>query len=182
MSVLEVGRAYIAGRINWQGAKYSYRSGKHELLLFFDSPSRADVQSVRDAPCEFALALEPPVIFFIYRFGESINWWNAPYSWHMVPAEQRSLPETGGPETQALLHVVLVDAGTGIVCALRAVTFSPEFTRALHAGIREQAESRWPGQAAYDAALADLCRRYPTSADLLRRVSARTFGGSDKTA
>ncbi len=178
MTVLEVGRPYIVGRRKWpEGVEYNCRSGGHELRLFFDSPSASEIEAVRIGECEFALVMEGPVIFLMYKFGVAINWSDAPYSWHLVPEDQRTLPEPEGPETRALLQVVLIDAASGLVRALRALTFSPVFTRALHAAIRAQADMIWAGKASYDAALADAYRRYPASTDLLRGAVARTFGG-----
>lgn len=87
------------------------------------------------------------------------------------------LPETEGPRTRALLEVVLVDADTDLARAICVVSFSPEFTRALHGAIRAQAAAPWIGQAAYDAALTEVYRRYPTGGDLLQRAVARTLGG-----
>ena len=174
----QVGKPYIPGRAGWpEGVEYSYRAGEHELCFFFRSPPRAQVEALRTGECEFALVVDRPVIYLMYRFGEAINWSDAPYSWHLIPQDQRTLPGPEGSETGAMLHVLLIDADNSRVLALRAVTFSPAFTRALHAAIRAQAVLPWVGQAAYDAALADLYRRYPTSADLLRCVLARTWGG-----
>jgi hypothetical protein len=174
----QVGRPYIPGRAGFpEGVEYNFRAGEHELLFFFYSPSRAEVKALRTGECEFALAVEGPVIFLLYRFGTAINWSDAPYSWHLIPPDQCTLPEAQGPDTRALLQIIVVDAVSGLLLALRVVTFSPTFTGALYAAIRAQAENSWVGQAAYDAALADLYRRYPTSADLLKRAVGRTQGG-----
>ena len=174
----QVGKPYIPGRAGFpEGVEYNYRAGEHELLFFFRSPPRAQIKALRTGECEFALVVEGPVIFLMYHFGEAINWSDAPYSWHLVPEDQRALPAPEGPDRRALLQIILVDAASGLVLALRAVTFSPAFTRGLHAAIRAQAASRWVGQAAYDAALADIYRRYPTSAHLLRCATLRTRGG-----
>jgi hypothetical protein len=176
--VLEVGKPYISGRREWpEGVEYNFRAGEHELCFFFRSPPRIEVEALLRGEAEFALVVDGPVIFLMYRFGEAINWSDAPYSWHLVPQDQRTLPDPEGPATRALLQIILVDAASGLILALRVVTFSPTFTRALHAAIRAQAENTWGGRAAYHAAFADLYRCYPTSADLLRCAGARTCGG-----
>lgn len=177
--MLEVGEPYIAGRTSWpEAVEYNYRAGAHELRMFFDSPRAPTINSVRAGAADFALVVEPPVIFLLYRFAPAIAWSDAPYSCHLVPEDQRTLPDAEGPQTRALLHVVLVDAGTGLIRALRLVTFSPAYTRALHDAIREQASSPWLSGPTYDAALADIYRRYPTSAELLKHAIAQTFGGA----
>ena len=176
--VLEVGKPYISGRREWpEGVEYNFRAGGHELRMFLHGPRASEVEAVRKGECEFALVVKGPVIFFMYRFGKAVYWSDPSYSWHMVPEDQRTLPDPEGLETRALLHMLLVDAKNGLVLALRTVSFSPAFTRALHDAIRAQAASPWVGQATYDAALADLYRRYPTSDDLLRCAAVRTWGG-----
>ena len=176
---LEVGKPYIAGRTSWpEGVAYDFRGDAHELRMFLRSPSVSEVRAVRGEVADFAVVAEPPLLFLLYCFGRVIPWSDAPYSWHLVPEYQRSLPDVGGPETRALLQIILVDATTGLVRALRAVTFSPAFTRALHDAIRAQASAPWPGQAGYETALAAVYQRDKTSADLLKRAIAQTFGGA----
>jgi hypothetical protein len=41
----------------------------------------------------------------------------------------------------AVLQIILIDAMTGIVQAIRAVTLDTEFSQALHQAIREQMQS-----------------------------------------
>lgn len=176
----EVGRPFIPGQTSWPDgtAAYNYQAGQHALTLFLGSPSHAEVADARIGKAEFGLVVEPPVLFLLYRFGRAIPWSDAPYTWHMASPERRTIPDTTGlVEPRALLSVVLVDAHTGIIRALRAVSFSPALTAALHLAIREQAEAPWVGQVAYDAALAELYRRYPSSRDLLKLARARTPGG-----
>jgi hypothetical protein len=107
--------------------------------MFFEAPRPA----VRNGKCEFAVTVEGPVIFFLYRFGHTITWSDVPYSWCLVPEVQWSLPEPEGEESPALLHIILVNAGTGIVRVLRGVTLSPAFTQALDEAIRAQAAAPW---------------------------------------
>jgi hypothetical protein len=179
MHVLQVGKPYIADRGQWpEAVEYNYRGGEHDLRMFFRAPGQQEVEAVRKGRCDFAVAVEGPVIFLLYCFRPAADWSDAPYSWHLLPETEQALPDVEGPETRALLQVVLTDAQTGLVRVLRAVTFSPSFTRALHRAIRQQAASPWPGRAAYDAALRDLYRRYATSEDLLRRAVAWTVGGT----
>jgi hypothetical protein len=156
---------------------YNFRAGTHELRMFFRLPTRREVEAVRKGRCEFALAFEGPVIFLMYFFDPAIDWSDAPYCWHLVPEVERTLPQRGGPETRALLQANLVEAQSGLVRALRVVTFLPAFTRALHFAIREQAALPWLGREAYEEALASIYKRYPTSGDLLARAVARTVGG-----
>src|SRR5215831_8746401 len=115
MHVLEVEKPYIAVRTQWlEEVEYNYRGGEHELRMFFSAPGRQEVEAVRKGRCEFALAVEGPVIFLVYCFRPTVDWSDAPYSWHLVPENEQTLPDAEGPETRALYQLVLTDAQTGL--------------------------------------------------------------------
>jgi hypothetical protein len=180
MHALEIGKLYHPGVRCWpEGGEYNFRSGGHELLLRFARPAAQEIEDVRRGDCEFALALVGDILFFLYRFGQVAGWSDAPYTWHLLPEDQRippQPPDTG--ESRALLQVILLDASTGIVRALRGVTLSPAFTRSLHTAIQVQMGTPWAGWKEYDRQLATAYRRYRSSADLLTISTARTRGGA----
>lgn len=155
--------------------EYNYFDAGHELRLFFRSPRRAEIEAVKRERAEFALLVEGSVIFFLYRFGfsDGVPWSDAPYTLHLVPEERRQVPTGSG---RALLTVVLADAQSGVVRAIRAVTLSEEFTATLHETIRDQAASRW-SQAEYDHDLAVAYAEYPDTESMLEKAIARTRGG-----
>ena len=177
-TILSLGQQYIPGRSQYpEAVQYNWRGGQHELLMWLASPSRAEISDIRQGQAEFALVVEPPLIVLLYRFGRAIPWSDAPYSWHLVPEAEQTLPDTTDAiEPHALLQVILVDASTGLVQGLRAVSFSPAFTAALHSAIAEQAGQPWDA-GAYNAALASLYGRYPSSTELLGQARSRTRGG-----
>jgi len=179
VSVLEVGQPYVAGRTAWrEGAEYSFRRGEHELRIFLPSASPAEIEAVRAGEAEFALVVELPVIFLMYRFGSLFRWSDSTFSWPPVPAAPRALLAPEGSETRALLRIALVNAESGLVLALRTITLSPLFTHRLYGAIREQARMAGVGRKTYDLILADVHRRYPIATDLLKRAVARTMGGA----
>ncbi len=175
MPFLEVGKPYIPGRTSIDPrAEYNFRAGQHQLLLCFSELTEDDTTAVRAGDAEFGLLIYGMVIFLLYRFHAVIDWCDAPYSWHLLPADERQLPETlMTAETRALLSVVLVDADHNIVRALRAVTLSPEFSQALHTAITEQAEERWDRKE-FDAHLHSAYQFFSTTEQMLSRAIART--------
>jgi hypothetical protein len=179
MTALEVGKSYVAGRASIEPrVQYSFRAGQHELLLALSRLTEDELTAVRDGNAEFALFVYGLVIFFLYRFQPAIAWSAASYSWHLVPAAERQLPEPPATaETRALLSVVLVDADENIVCALRTVTFSPEFMRVLRTAITEQAAGRWDPED-YETHLHSAYLSWPTTEEMLSRAIARTKGGA----
>jgi hypothetical protein len=139
--LLQVGKPYDPDRRAWpEGADYNYRSGGHELRIFLRAAARSEVEAVQSGPVEFGFFAEPEGLFLITRFGPRLSF-DCSYNWHRVAEGDRSLPppsEETSPELRALLTIILVEATTGVVLALRGVTFSPEFTRSLHRAIGDQ--------------------------------------------
>jgi hypothetical protein len=77
-----------------------------------------------------------------------------------------------------MLLVILVEAETGFVRGLRAVSLSSEFTAALHRAIASQATQPWRGKAHHDASVDAIYRRYPETTEMVRRVTSRCRGGA----
>lgn len=179
MAEYSVGKPYIPGRRNWpENCEYNYRSGTHELRMFLRGLTGPEVMAIRRGECEFGLFVQEDIILLLYRFDAAVAWSDAPYSWHRVPEGQRDFPEPhGSPEGRDTLQVILVDALTGIVRALRIVSFSPAFTMVLRSAIRDQAARPWPGAAEYDRQLKQIYNRY-TSEQIVARAIARTMGGA----
>jgi hypothetical protein len=170
---IRVGEPFPGGfSVMQDGAHYNFNRAGHSLLLAFHSPSSDEVQAVKSGVRKrFAFAVEQGVIFFLAKFGDQ-NWMDTPFTIHLVPEDYRELPpETDGTTEHALLLTVMVEARTGIVQAMNACTFTPAFTRRLHAAIRAQAERPWRGRAAHDSAIARVYRTFSTR-QLVKRARA----------
>lgn len=171
MPVYEVGKLF-SSRTSWpEMAQYHYMAGEHHLHVFMRQPSEIEVKATKTGMAEFALVVEQDIIFLLYQLSP-IPWSDAPYSWHMVPADQRTLPADVPQGKGALLTVMLIDATTGIIKAIRAVGLGTNFTNTLHAAIRDQA-ARSFDQPRYDEQLNRTYARYPTTDLLLSRAVAR---------
>jgi len=161
-----VGQLYHPGRTRWpEAAQYDYRSGQHELVMFWSGISPGDIQAVKRGTCEFEMVELPPVIFLLYRINGACDWSDQPYSWHLLAEDERMLPPPG--PGRALMQVRLVACETGILRAQRLISLKPRLTQRLHAAIRRQAAAPWPGDEAYDNALSAAYRQYPTAEALL---------------
>lgn len=112
----QVGRPYHPGRRSWpEQAQYNYRAGGHELVLFLTRPSSREVRAVTRVSAEFALhvASDGDPIVLLYRFSNQdssgLPWSDAPYSWHLVPQEERTLATAwafGQPSSANPAHVL----------------------------------------------------------------------------
>jgi hypothetical protein len=158
-------------------ARYTYADGEHDLLLRMRGIGDRHVEAVRQTEAEFALLAADPLLLLAARFGDAIPWSVASYCWHHVPRERRTLPPAphSPEEKRAFLAVALAEAESGTIRATRNVTLSLDFTRALHAAIRRQAQVSWNSKAAARAR-ADLDRRYPTAEALVAQASVRSLG------
>jgi hypothetical protein len=111
--------------------------------------------------------------------GKVVCSFDCSYQWHRVSPEERSQPpawEETSPELRALLTIILVEASTGIILALRSVSYSPAFTRSLHRAIADQAALPYDA-AAHEAAVADIVHRLDTNA-IWERCAVRCEGGA----
>jgi hypothetical protein len=179
MYAIEVGKPYHPARRSWRdGSDYTYRSAGHELRVFLRDAARAEVVAVQSGPVEFGFFAEPEGLFLITRFGSKLSF-DCSYNWHRVSAEGRTLPpptEKTSPELRARMTIILVEATTGMVLALRTVKFSPEFTRALHRAIADQVAA--PYDRAAHERWADGMTAQNSTEQLWARCTMRCQGGA----
>lgn len=174
MQILAVGQQYDPSIKEWpEGCHYNYDLGGHWLHYFYQVPSDIEINSIQAGPARFGLFIEEPVIFLLHQFGD-MPWNDAPYSWWLVTEEYRRLPQFT-PGEHAFLRVVLIDTSTGIVAALRALTFSPAFTQKLHEAILRQAESPW-SPSRHDEVIRSVYSRF-TAHELVQRAQILCRGG-----
>lgn len=139
MHAYVVGQPYSKTRTRWpEVVEYNYRGGEHELRAFLEKPAAGEIAAIKAGACKFGVMVVDPVIFFLYDFGDGKIDGDAPFSMHLVPASERQAPPALAPGQQVLLHVILVDATTGIIKALRVVSMSPAMSAALHEAIKHQ--------------------------------------------
>jgi hypothetical protein len=144
LHALEVGKPYDPRRRSWpEGADYNFREGAHELRIFLAGASPREVEAIRSGPVEFGFFAGPLGLFLITRFGSSLSF-DCSYHWQRMAETtgDRTMPpasEETSPALRALLAIILIEASNGTVLTLRTVTFSPEFTRAIHRAIAGQA-------------------------------------------
>ena len=179
MHRLEVGKPYHPGRRRWpEGSDYNFRNGGHELRLFVGGATLPEVEAVRSGPVQFGFFAEPEGLFLITRFGTRMSF-DCSYNWHRVSENDRTLPpptEETSPELRALLTILLIEATNGVVLAIRTVTFSPEFTRALHRAIADQVAA--PYDRAAHERWADGMTAQNSTEQLWARCTMRCQGGA----
>lgn len=179
----EVGKLYHPDRARWDEAtNYNYRGGRHELLVFMPDPSPRELRAWREGTWQFGLVARPELLFLLFKPGD-MPWSDAPYSWWQLQRQRpdEAIPpfELPNPTSRALLSAILVDAATGIVRVIKGVTFSPEFSQALHGAISALMAEE-VAEIDYSRAVDRYYRIYPeTDPHLLARATARCTGGEE---
>jgi hypothetical protein len=142
MHAIIVGEKYEPNVIDRpEGCHYNFDETGHWLRLMWSNPIDLEISSVQSGRARFGLYVHDTVIFLLHQFGET-PWNEAAYSIHLVAQERRRIPEIN-PRLHALLKVILIDSATGVVAAIRALTFSADFTYRLHKAIRRQSKQLW---------------------------------------
>lgn len=173
MAILEIGKLYSPGRTEFpEGTEYNFSDAGHELRLFISSPERTEIDAVRKGRVQVGLLVEGPIIFLLFKLG-SMLWSDAPFSWWIVPEARRSQPQPISDGQGALLQIVLIDAATGIVKALRSVALDTEFSRALHDAIIQQMQQPIAPQD-YSNSVDRAYTKYPDTIDM---VQSSIIGG-----
>ena len=178
MQIVAIGKPLFEGRTELPGAiEYNYQSGDHTLLLSMKNLHPKEIEAVRSEEAEFGLYCENSIVFLLYRFGETLPWSDSAFSWWNVAEEDRRLPAPcENPATRILLKIILVEAATGNVKAIRVTTLSPEFTEKLHEAIRRQATGEEFSRAEFVARSLAIYKNQSPAALALKAV-VKTKGG-----
>ncbi len=142
-----------------EGVRYIYRNGAHDLTLFWNSPSSAEIFGLRDQPVTVGLYSQGPAAFFLYKINDVCEWSDAAFNVNLIPESERELPgEPTGERTR--LIITLVDAADGIIKGRRLVSLDRVITQALRHVMNEQAKSVFV-RPLYDIAVQETYARFP---------------------
>lgn len=149
-----------------EGARYVYRHGAHELTLFWNAPSEAEIDGFRAKPVEVGLFVQGPAAFLLYKIEQVCEWSDVAFNVHLVPADERELPAEP-PGDRARFRLILVAAEDGVIRAKRIVSLDKVMTQALRHVMTEQAQGAFD-RADYDAAVQATHARFPDSDAMIR--------------
>lgn len=149
-----------------EGVRYVYCQGAHELTLFWNGPTPGEVQGLRGAAVEVGLFTHGAAAFLLYKIKDVCEWSDAAFNAHLVPAEERELPQEATGD-RARLKITLVNADDGIVMARRIVSLDKVMTQALRHCMQEQMATPF-NRVLYDAAIAEVHARYADSDALVK--------------
>lgn len=178
MQIVAIGKPLFEGRTELPEAiEYNYQSGDHTLLLSMKNLNQKEIEAVREAEAEFGLYCENGIVFLLYRFGAHLPWSDSAFSWWNVAEEDRQMPAPqANPAERILLKIILVEAATGIVKAIRVTTLSPAFTEKLHDAIRQQATNEPFSRDEFVSRSLQIYQKF-TPADFAAKSIVKTKGG-----
>lgn len=180
-TVFQVGQPLDPHRRRWEeGVMYTYHQDMHQMLLFFTDIRSFERKAVERGVAHFGLYVEEYVIMLLFKMdgpggGKGIDWHDAPYSWHLLPAEARTMPPSPQDIHEgegAPLIILLIDAATGIIRAIRVMALSHEFTSHLYRAIREQADRPFDKHR-YQKQVLGLRQKFPTVPLMVAAAQAR---------
>jgi hypothetical protein len=155
---------------------YDFTDEGHELTLRRRRIRFWEVRTFRTNVVELGLFADGPFGVLTYRFGTTrrgFMWDYAPINWHLVAAPG-AVPPPVKDGLQAPLDVFLIKSWPPqIVAAVRRLVLPPEFTRALHSVLRDQAERPWSASE-LDRARDETYRKCPRIEDLVNLCKYRT--------
>jgi len=104
------------------------------LWAKYRKPTAKEIRNFKNGVPQFRYVVIDGVIYFLCRFGTG-NWMEAPF--HQEASFASKLPNP--PEGQGMaLHVLLVDASTGILRVQKIIGLSTHFTKELVQDILNQ--------------------------------------------
>lgn len=133
MRLSKVGMPFIPGvRSFSEDTTYNYTPGGHTLTLCVGNPTSNEICAVQKQEAVFGLLLRERTLFILAKFGR-LPWTASYYNWWINAPVMRPDPwlDLQGINSGISVSVCLVNASNGILAALRAVTLSHEFSRAL---------------------------------------------------
>lgn len=143
-----------------EGTLFELTSGGPILVIKYFKPTASERRSVKNDVFQIKLSIVDDVIFILFRFGIG-QWMDAPYNAKLSNYELYAPQEGYG----LLLHIMLVDASTGVLQVNRAIGLSTEFsTLLLHAATQQPYLGTLQE---YNARIARIYSRLSTT-DLLR--------------
>ena len=151
-----------------EGSRYVYAGEGHELVLFWNGPTAAEIEGFRVQPMETGLFTHGPAAFLLYKIENVCEWSDVAFNLHLVPEAERELPKEE-PGDRARLRLTLVDAEDGVIRAKRIVSLDKVMTQALKHAMAEQAATPF-NRIVYEGAVQEVYGRYADS-DALAAVA-----------
>jgi len=120
-----------------EGLHYNWDETGNVLRLFLLHPSPREINAILAGDIAFNLITYPECLFLLVKF-EGMPWWDAPYSWWIVPENRRTQPPELAEDESLLMFIFLINAITKKLIVERPVILPKPFAETLIKAVREQ--------------------------------------------
>lgn len=174
---IEVDKLFWPGIQSWP-ERFEYRvfDGNHMLQICAGRLKKRDIEAFHRGPIHLGLFLSEGVAFVLFKLDGLYDWSDQAISMGLVHAADREIPPLQ-EGTYQLLNVVLVEAETGLVKGMRAVTWSPHAASVLHRALSQQLETSFD-LARHAEVVAKVYAQHPNSKALARAALLRERAGT----
>lgn len=158
-NIFRVGEAIEEFRGRSEGTLLDISDDGAVMFVFFNSPTAQEIEQFQGQKrFEIRLARIKNIMMFLAKIG-NLEWMDFPYSPHL----SKNLTELKQLEAGVglALTVMLVDALTGEVKAIRLLGLSERFTKVVFRAINEEKMKAW-NQMEYNMNISDVYRKYST--------------------
>jgi hypothetical protein len=174
MYKIEVGQLYVPGHSEYpEGCEFNFSNAGYELRLFYGNPNRNEINAVRKGKANFGLFIHEQVIFLLWQFKPQ-PWSDSPFCYSMTTEDRRGIPEAipeAIPDGMGVaLQIILINAATGVVEAIRQIGLETEFSRALVGAIETQITNPISPQE-YSYRVDRAYQKYPGTLQMLRATN-----------
>jgi hypothetical protein len=170
MYKIEVSQLYVPDRTEYpEGCEFNFSNAGYELRLFYANPNRNEINAVRKGKANFGLFIHEQVIFLLWQFKPQ-PWSDSPYCYWVLPEDRRGIPEAIPDGMGVALQIILINAATGVVEAIRQIGLETEFSRALVGGIETQITNPISPQE-YSYRVERAYQKYPDTLQMLRATN-----------
>lgn len=169
---LKVGGLLIPNKTFWQeGTFLEYTESGPILIFALNNLTETEIEGAKKGQIELAIYASDPVLWFLHKIKGLEDWSDTPFSIRLYDDKgitfDWSEPIEEGKGVG--LQIVLVDAATGVIKALRLIGMPTKFSKEFRQAILGQLEVPFSKEE-YDSAIQYVYRNLRTK-DLLARAN-----------
>jgi len=154
------------------GIHYNWDETGNILQLFLSNPSPREINAILTGDVRFNLITYPECLFLLVQF-EGMPWWDAPYSWWVVPENKRTQPPQLEEDESLLMFIFLFNSITKKLVVERPVILPKSFAEALIKAVREQMQNPVNSNQ-YNQRIDEVYRVYSSPAEMLEIAQLKT--------
>lgn len=166
---LAVGEPFAPG-VTYVGVErfeYRYTNGTHLLQYIMGGITEREINAFKHGVMHVGLYARGDSAFFLFRIQDLYDWSDQAFSINALPEDAREIPNAGPGANKIVLSMVLVDADSGLVRALRAVTYSAHMSELFERLLRRQVLNNLTAEQ-HQLNVEATYRQFPHSRDLVR--------------